>query len=247
MTNPSPGFMEDYGEKVSGVTQAFSPEEYPRTAKKFHWYFEEHLPRGKSARILDVGCGAGHFLYYLMQEGYTNIEGLDLSEASLALCRRHVWPNVHRADAAEWLKDKKGAYDAVVCNHVIEHLEDKNLFPFLESLAEAVASGGRLLLTTPNACTPWAGYNRFGDLTHVRLFTANSLAQLLASFGLEARFYSEGPAPYDFMSASRWLLWKAHEAALKLSFAVDLGGVRGNQTTPLIVSQNLLAVCAKKR
>lgn len=237
--------MDDYGKTIARATQNFSPDEYARTAKRLRWFFRNRLPADRSARILDVGCGAGHFLYFLRQEGYTNIEGLDASLDRVELCRRHVTANVHQADALDWVKSRPRAYDVVVSNHVIEHLADEPLMSFLRALTDAVAEGGTLILTTPNGCTPWAGYNRFGDLTHCRLFTANSLAQLMAAFGFQGEFYAEGPAPYDAVGACRWLLWKVREALLKLSFQIDVGGLRGNQTTPLIVSQNLMMVCRR--
>jgi 2-polyprenyl-3-methyl-5-hydroxy-6-metoxy-1,4-benzoquinol methylase len=246
MTDYISELLEDYGKKVARATQQFSPEEYPRTARKLDWAFRKHLPASRNARILDVGCGAGHFLYYLVKKGYVNAEGVDSSEDRLALCRHYVTRSVHKTDAIPWLASHRGVFDVVVSNHVIEHIRDEFLHGFLRALTEAVAPGGTLILTTPNACTPWAGYNRFGDLTHCRLFSANSLAQLLAMLDWEAEFFPDGPAPYDAVSAVRWILWKAREAALKASFFIDVGGMRGNQTTPLIVSHNLLAVCRRK-
>src|SRR5581483_3311055 len=129
--------------------------------------------------IVDIGCGDGHFLYFLKQQGYQNLTGVDGSADRLALCRQHVVSTVEEADVVPWLAARSGAFDVVSCHHVIEHFPGESVYGFVERLSGALKPGGLLLLTTPNACTPWAGYNLYHDLTHCRLFTSDSLTQIL--------------------------------------------------------------------
>jgi len=37
------------------------------------------LPEDKKAKIIDLGCGNGGFVYWLQQIGYQNAEGIDIS------------------------------------------------------------------------------------------------------------------------------------------------------------------------
>ncbi|KAF7281300.1 hypothetical protein GWI33_004882 [Rhynchophorus ferrugineus] len=45
----------------------------------------KHIP--KTARIIDVGCGNGHTLIELANEGYTNLVGVDYSERAVILAQ----------------------------------------------------------------------------------------------------------------------------------------------------------------
>jgi len=245
MSNAHEQLIQNYGKQIMQTTHRFSADEFGRMAKRYDKIFSEHLPKDKAARMVDIGCGDGHFLYYLKSKGFQTIEGVDASEDRLALCRQYVTPNVHCANVVSWLENHGEQFDVVFCHHVIEHFPGDSVYGFVERLAKAVKPGGQLILTTPNACTPWAGYNLYHDLTHCRLFTSDSLTQMLALYGISVQLYPDASVPFDVPSTLRWLVWKVREAYLKLIYRIDVGGTRGNQTTPLIVSPNLLAVGRK--
>jgi 2-polyprenyl-3-methyl-5-hydroxy-6-metoxy-1,4-benzoquinol methylase len=67
---------------------SLKPEEYELYSKTANKKLRRFLPHDKSAKILDVACGSGHFLYFLKKEGYTNIHGIDLSDDQLEVARR---------------------------------------------------------------------------------------------------------------------------------------------------------------
>ena len=91
-----------------------------------------------SARILDVGCGAGFISNALAEEGY-DVTGIDLSGPSLETARRHQ------------PKSKKIAYfqqDALHMDFMPESFDIVLMMDFLEHVdrpAEAVTEGSRLL------------------------------------------------------------------------------------------------------
>jgi 2-polyprenyl-3-methyl-5-hydroxy-6-metoxy-1,4-benzoquinol methylase len=245
MTDYREEMMAHFGSMVAQTTHSFSPSEYPVAAARFRRLYSRHLPSDKSAKILDVGCGDGHFLHFLIKEGFQHVEGVDTSEDRLALCRRYVTPHVHQCDAQDWLMAHLGQFDVIACNHLIEHLVDEQLFPLMEAFAKALAPNGRIILSTPNATSPWASYNLYSDLTHRRLFTAESLTQLLALFGFKADYFPDGSIAYDFPSFLRACAAKARELFLKLAFRVDVGGIRRGPDVPLIVSRNIIAVARR--
>jgi SAM-dependent methyltransferase len=81
----------------------------------------------KSARILEVGCGAGRNLAYLHDHGYHNVEGVDISSHAVDLLRS-TYPQladvpVHVGPAEEELaKLPEDGYDLVFTMAFIEHL-----------------------------------------------------------------------------------------------------------------------------
>lgn len=238
--------LENFGEHIVRSTRDFSPREYGQYARRFTKVYGRFLPKNKRSGILDVGCGDGQFLFFLQKNGYTEIEGIDTSSDRLALCRRYVTSKVYCSEGQAWLRDHEESYDLIVCNHLIEHLPNPDLYEFMEAITGALKKGGRLILTTPNGCSRWAGWNLYNDLTHCRLFTPDSLTQLLTLYGLSSSLYPDGAVPIDAGSTLRWMAWKIWEPFLKLSFRIEIGGTRGHQKTPLIVSMNLLAVADKK-
>lgn len=76
------------------------PEEYEHLAKVFHRRFLPFLPKDKTARIIDLACGAGHFLYFLQKEGYTQAQGIDISQEQVDVARRMGVNNVEVEDLA---------------------------------------------------------------------------------------------------------------------------------------------------
>jgi len=52
----------------------------------------------RSARILDLGCGHGAFIYFLREAGYTDVVGVDKSPEQVAEAKRLGIDGVHEAD-----------------------------------------------------------------------------------------------------------------------------------------------------
>jgi len=50
----------------------------------------------KDAAIIDVGCGASIFLKFLMDDGYTNLTGVDISEKSLEYAKNIAGKNAYK-------------------------------------------------------------------------------------------------------------------------------------------------------
>jgi hypothetical protein len=97
---------------------------------------------------------------------------------------------------------------------------------FLDLCRAALKPGGRLILQTPNADSPFGLQMRYGDLTHEWVFNANQLGRLLKRTGfrsIEPR--SQGPIPwgYSWRSTLRWLLWLPIQTGLQLWNIAETG------------------------
>jgi ubiquinone/menaquinone biosynthesis C-methylase UbiE len=105
-------------------------------------------------RVLDVGCGPGPYTLDLARRGATLI-GCDLLPEPLSVARRTTRDlgldgQAHFAEAnASALPVSAEQFDLVVCNCVLEHVDDDGAA--LAGMARALRPGGILCLTVDNA------------------------------------------------------------------------------------------------
>ena len=103
-------------------------------------------------RVLDVGCGGG-----LLSEGMAvrgaEVTGIDLSEKPLGVARLHLLESGQKVDyrkvsAEQMAEDMPGAFDAVTCLEMLEHVPDPA--SIVESCARLVKPGGQVFFSTIN-------------------------------------------------------------------------------------------------
>ena len=124
--------------------------QFIRDAIDLHWGGDVEAVQplaGKSA--LDVGCGAGLLCEPLARLG-AGVTGVDAAEENIAAARAHA---AGAGLAIDYRHGELGAlglgqFDLVTCLEVIEHVADKPAF--LANLAERLAPGGLMILSTPN-------------------------------------------------------------------------------------------------
>jgi trans-aconitate methyltransferase len=93
----------------------------------------------KNASIIDVGCAIGETLERLHQNGFTNLHGVDNSEAMLLKAN----PNIASLILSEKLPDIR--YDAVLLNWTLHFIKDKR--SYLDSVYENLYDGGFLIVS----------------------------------------------------------------------------------------------------
>jgi SAM-dependent methyltransferase len=134
-------------------------------------------------RILDAACGNGRYSRFLLRHADpdAHITAFDLSPNMLRRARRRLASDRVTFAVADLtrLPYPDGAFDAVVCGWVLEHLPDPRLG--LRELARVLAPGGRmLLLTTEDTFTGrWCG-----RLWHCRTYRRDELRRVAAECGL---------------------------------------------------------------
>lgn len=141
------------------------------------------LPRDKSAKVYEAGCGPGAFLLFLKNLGYTNIEGSDFSEKQVEIARANGL-NVKLADSVSDIESRgAGTIDCIFAIDFIEHLEREKAMQFLSACANALKNDGLLVLRMPNGDSPFVGRNLFNDITHQWAYTTVSMRALLEIAG----------------------------------------------------------------
>ncbi|MCU0307192.1 MAG: class I SAM-dependent methyltransferase [Thermoleophilia bacterium] len=142
------------------------------------------LPTMPGPRVLNAGCGAGSLTLRLADLGLhvTSVDASDQFVERLVAIVAERYPGrglpVDRGDLHA-LPYPDGAFDAVVCGEVLEHLDDDRRA--IGEIARVLAPGGVLVASVP--ANPWR-YDWF-DLWagHRRRYTTAGLGVRLAGAG----------------------------------------------------------------
>lgn len=214
---------------------------YTASGPAIRRYISRFMPQDKSVRVLDLGCGAGGFLYWLKQAGYTNIQGVDMSAEMVGAAHRAGMSEVALGDLHQVLAETaEGSVDVIVIIDVLEHLDRQTLFDTTDLVYRALKKGGRLIAHVPNAEGIFGSRIRWGDLTHELAFTQSSVRQLTTSVGFaQVECVEDRPVPKGAKSFVRAVLWAIWTPWYRLLHAVETGDFN------VILSQNLLFVADK--
>ncbi len=137
---------------------------YKNTEQRVQHYvkhLEEYLPEVSKLRILDLGCGAGGVCVSLANRN-NRVVGLDLDKKLINLTKINV------SDSEDYFPPNGGVseilssgtnlpfedetFDLVICNDVIEHLDEQE--ELIREIYRVLKIGGYLYLTTPNKRYP---------------------------------------------------------------------------------------------
>ncbi len=126
---------------------------YIREAIDHHWQVddtERHPLAGRSA--LDVGCGAGLLAEPLARLG-ASVTGVDAAPENIVAARDHAAGQGLAIDyrSGELAALNLPRFDLVTSMEVIEHVADPAAF--VQTLADRLAPGGLMILSTPNRTT----------------------------------------------------------------------------------------------
>lgn len=146
------------------------------------------FPKTPGLKVLDYGCGSGHFLHVLKEMG-CDVTGVDISPNAVQKARESgVTAVVGNAETKEGFKNLAEIYDVIIMLDVLEHTFDPAMV--LTNLAELLRSGGCIIASVPNiGCVvgratilagrfPSAQCGLF-DFGHIRWFTKSSLMRLI--------------------------------------------------------------------
>jgi SAM-dependent methyltransferase len=161
------------------------------------------LDEVEPGRLLEVGCGDGRRLARFRERGW-QVVGQEIDERAAAVARSRV-PEI-RTGPLETLGLEPGSFDAVVANHVLEHVADP--LGLLRQCRSLLRPGGRLVLATPNPSGD--GHARFGrhwfgldPPRHLHLFppaAGRRMAEQAGFRAIEAR--GEASRAYSFATGS---------------------------------------------
>jgi 2-polyprenyl-3-methyl-5-hydroxy-6-metoxy-1,4-benzoquinol methylase len=149
---------------------------------RYEAFFDLDLIPG--GRLLEVGCGAGEFLFAAKHAGY-EVTGLDFNQHAISTAKEsYGLETVYSLSIEDYLsRGPTTTHDIVCLFEVIEHLEDP--VSTVRSIKQLLAPGGYLVLTMPSHRRwPHLYYQHDFPPHHLTLWSETSVRTLLAACGL---------------------------------------------------------------
>lgn len=171
-----------------GLARYETPYEVGRTG-----IIDGLIPFSNNNDAIDIACGPGYFCKRLTDKGWRTT-ALDADSENLRSAAGHA-AETHLGDAAVVLsKLPEGRYDLALALEIVEHLPKTSGADFLKAIRRVLKPGGRLIVSTPNRCSPegWGHYywgekiRGWGkwyawDETHVHIYSSHEFLRLLTA------------------------------------------------------------------
>ena len=136
---------EDYHYYADRIGKEKSELYCPITTSRYQDLLESFKKNCTGNKLLDFGCGQGHFVEVAVKSGW-EASGIELSDPAVTICQNFNLP-VKKLDLfSSDLKPR--AYDIISMFEILEHLSQPA--KALTRLEELLKPGGLLYLTTPN-------------------------------------------------------------------------------------------------
>lgn len=140
------------------------------------WYLK-HLKEP----ILEVGCGNGALMEYLIERKFINICGIDINENLVSICQNKKmdvkFGNVLKLDYKDEL------FSTVICHQVFEHLSIEDQILAIKEINRVLKDDGIFVISVP----AWNSSVAWDDYSHVHPYTSKSIRNLLEDFEFELK------------------------------------------------------------
>jgi len=191
---------------IYDLLDSFTDTGYWRAAARnelfYHLWRDHRRPpaSGGAYQVLDVGCGPGGLLAYLVGRERRSLRpfGVDLFLGTLRRCRERGLGGVAAADATR-LPFPDAAFDLIVSQDVMEHVPDDAAMA--SEVFRVCAAGGLAMVLVPAHQALWS--TRDVRLQHCRRYSLAQLDRRLARAGFETvrRTYTD-----MFLLAPLWAM-----------------------------------------
>lgn len=156
----------------------------PLTIKRYEELLDQFEPYRRTNKILDVGCGDGHFLEVAKKRGW-QVYGTEYSTQACEPARAKGI-EIHEGLIQSFSSTKE--FDVITSFEVLEHLTDPK--DHIAAIVKLLRHGGMFYFTTPNfnsLSRRWLGgkWKIIEYPEHLTYFTAETSFQLLVNAGFQ--------------------------------------------------------------
>lgn len=131
------------------------------------------------APILDIGTSTGTNLRMLRDLGFSNFQGVDLSDDAIVWCATKGLGKVTKGDVCD-LPFADGQFQFVLATDIIEHVDDD--LKALTEIRRVLAPNGAALVTVPAFSSLWGLQDDVAR--HKRRYRKQQLLRLIGGAGL---------------------------------------------------------------
>ena len=113
--------------------------------------------RNNISKVLDLGCGSGKHLAYLVEHGF-NVYGIDISEEGIKaaksfLKRKKLKGNLKKGSIYKKLPYKENFFDAVLSLRVLNHGKITEIRKAIREIKRVLKPGGFIFITVQKVTT----------------------------------------------------------------------------------------------
>jgi 2-polyprenyl-3-methyl-5-hydroxy-6-metoxy-1,4-benzoquinol methylase len=236
-------FYKDYFSSQSGRRDQVEQLELLKISSgKLTYEILPLLPKDRSLRILDIGCGFGSFIHVLKENGYQHIVGIDVSEQQVAVAHELGLNEVIKYDLINYLTENVNAFDVITGIDIIEHFSKDELVSVLNLVKNSLKENGMAIFRTPNMDSPFTTIFAYGDFTHENHLNSSSAEQVGLAMG-----FRNVSVTSSYMGSSnplkelfRKLIWGCVMIQIKLQIFAS-----GRTSKGIIFTPNLI-ICYRK-
>ncbi|MDY9927195.1 class I SAM-dependent methyltransferase [Methanosarcina sp.] len=171
---------DNYNNYKASLTKKFIPSN--RQYQVYENYYRKnilkYLPLDKSAKIIDLGCGLGHCLYFLKVNNYMNISGIDLVKENVEFCKLKEF-KVEQENIIDYISSSNEKADTFILSNVLEHFSYQEIIQIINSLYKLLNRNGRIIIIVPNCNNVYGLATYFSDITHKSPLTEKSFEDLM--------------------------------------------------------------------
>lgn len=159
------------------------------TFEKWYSLIVPYLGKNRE-KALDIGCASGDFIEVLMQNGWKDVDGIELDPVMIEKLKQKKIPvSTIPLEQQEIVKK----YDLITLFDVVEHLP--GLSEALGKLHDLLEEGGIIALITPDYSSTQRKvfgkkWFQFKPYEHIQYFTPDTLARALKPHGLKIIHHS---------------------------------------------------------
>lgn len=110
----------------------------------------ENLLKQPFVSLIDIGCGEGRIITEIRKtKSNAKLTGVDVSKKALKFARAFADQDDFHVHDITALPFGDNLYEVAISCEVIEHIKPEHIPAYVKNIHSTLASGGRLLLTTP--------------------------------------------------------------------------------------------------